>query len=426
MTTATPVPYHPRRFIGLYLQLGKLLFLHGATVQRVIDSVHALKNYLGGDEIQVLIEYDGLMITDIQGQHFHTRVERRGAFVTFNIAVLIAVSQLIRRLEIDRPSPDQIRQRLREIEGLRSPLRGWAQHLLVGLVALAFGIVNGADDMACAAILSAAVLLSLLKKVLLGRGQNLYLSMLLAGLAAVLVSGLLASLLGTATGLVAIIAVLLPQVPGFPLINAGLDILRNHNTVAWGRLAYAGMMIIILTLAASVPLLILFNSLQVETAPQLGLWLVRLADALFAGVAAMGLGLLFNVPGRFIPLLGLGGILARGIRTELVALGGLDIAVAAFIGAAAVSVLMSLVARRGHFPSAVFALICVLPMIPGFLAIDGLNHLFLLTQLAPAAVPPEMATHTLQTLLKTAFTIAALIFGVIFPIFLIEGRSPRV
>ena len=426
MTEDIAATYRPRQFISLYLQLGKLLFLHGATVQRVIDSVHALKNYLGGDDIHALIEYEGLMITDIRGQHFHTRVERRSTFVSFNIEVLIAVSHLIRRLDIDRPSPDEIRQRLGEIERLHSPLGGWAQHLLVGLVALAFGIVNGADMLACAAILPAAVLLSLLKKVLQGQGQNLYLSVLLAGLAAVLVSGLLASLLGTATGLVAIIAVLLPQVPGFPLINAGFDILHNHNTVAWGRLAFAGMMILILTLAASLPLLLFFDSLQVETAPQLGLWLVRLADALFAGVAAMGLGLLFNVPGRFIPLLGLGAILARGIRTELIALGGLDIAVAAFLGAAAVSILMSLLARRDPFPSAVFALICVLPMIPGFLAIDGLNHLFLLTQLAPAAVPPEMATHTLQTLLKTAFTIAALIFGVIFPVFLLEGRRPRI
>ena len=426
MNSVTPAPYHPGQFIDLYLRLGKLLFQHGATVQRVIDSVQALKNYLGGDDIHVLIEYDGLMITDIRGRHFRTRVERRTSFVTFNIEVLIAISHLIRGLERERPSPDDLRRRLDGIANRHSPLSGWTQHLLVGLVALAFGIVNGADMLACAAILPAAVLLSLVKKVLLGRGQNLYLSVLLAGLAGVLISGLVASLLGTTTGLVAIIAVLLPQVPGFPLINAGFDILHNHNTVAWGRLAYAGMMIAILTLAASVPLLLLFDSLQVETAPQIGLWLVRLADGLFAGVAAMGLGLLFNVPGRFIPLLGLGGILARGVRTELIVLGGLDIAVAAFLGAAAVAVLMSLLARRTPLPSAVFALICVLPMIPGFLAIDGLNHLFLLTQLAPAAVPPEMATHTLQTLLKTVFTISALIFGVIFPIFLLEGRRPRI
>jgi uncharacterized membrane protein YjjB (DUF3815 family) len=185
-------------------------------------------------------------------------------------------------------------------------------------------------------------------------------------------------------------------------------------------------MIVILTLAASVPLLVFFDALQVETAPEIGYWLVRLADGLFAGLAAMGLGLLFNVPGRFIPLLGLGAILARALRTELMVFGGMDMAVAAFLGAAAVSLLMSLIARRGHFPAAVFALICVLPMVPGFLAIDGLNHLFLFTQLPPSAVPHEMAVHTLQTLLKTAFTVSALVFGVIFPVFLIEGRSPRV
>ncbi|MBK8637938.1 MAG: threonine/serine exporter family protein [Chromatiaceae bacterium] len=426
MLNTTPVRYKPHRFIHIYLQLGKLLFLNGATVQRVIDSIGAMKNYLGGDDLQVMIDYDGLVITDISGQHYHTRVERRNTFVVFNIEVLIEVSKLIRNLDVERPTVVAIKQHLDEISNLHSGLRGWGLHILVGLIACAFGVINGADATASAAIFPAAMLLSLVKSSLLGRGHNLYMSVFLAGLTGVLLSGLLASLLGTGTGLVAIIAILLPQIPGFPLINAGFDILRNHNTVAWGRLAFAAMMIVILTLAASVPLLVFFDALQVETAPEIGYWLVRLADALFAGLAATGLGLLFNVPGRFIPLLGLGAILARGLRTELMAFGGMDMAVAAFLGAAAVSLLMSLISRRGHFPAAVFALICVLPMVPGFLAIDGLNHLFLFTQLPPSAVPPEMAVHTLQTLLKTAFTVSALVFGVILPVFLIGGRSPRV
>jgi uncharacterized membrane protein YjjP (DUF1212 family) len=418
--------YKPHQFINIYLQLGTLLFLNGATVQRVIDSVKAMKNYLGGDDLQVMIDYDGLIITDINGKHFHTRVERRNTFVVFNIEALIEVSRMIRHLEIERPTVMEIKQRLEEISKLHSGVGSWAQHIVVGLIGIAFGVVNGADAWATAAIFPAAMLLSFLKSALFAHGQNLYMSVLLAGLAAVVLSGFLAGLSGTTTGLVAIIAVLLPQVPGFPLINAGFDILRNHNTVAWGRVAFAVMMIVILTLAASVPLLLFFDALQVETAPQIGYWLVRLGDALFAGLAAMGLGLLFNVPGRFVPLLGLGAILARGLRTELMIFGNMDMAVAAFLGAVAVSLLMSLIARRGHFPAAVFALICVLPMIPGFLAIDGLNHLFLLTQLPPAAVPPELAMHTLQTLLRTAFTLCALVFGVIFPVFLIEGRSPRV
>jgi len=418
--------YKPHQFIAVYLQLGKLLFQHGATVQRVIDSVHALKSYLGGDEIHVMIEYDGLVISDINGQRFRTRVERRNTFVVFNIAVLIEISRLIRRLAVDGPSVQEIRQRLDEAVSLNSGLGPWAQHILVGLVALAFGVINGADAMAAAAIFPAAVLLSYLKGHLLARGLNLFMGVFLAGLAGVVLSGALALAFGTHAGLAAIIAVLLPQVPGFPLINAGFDILHNHNSVALGRLAFAGMMIVILTLAASLPLLLFFDSLSAEPVPQIGQWPVRLADALFAGVAAMGLGLLFHVPGRFIPLLGLGAVLARGLRTELMVLGELDIAVAAFFGAVAVSLFMSLVASRAHFPSAIFALICVLPMIPGFLAIDGLNHLMMLTRIPAADVPIEMAMHTLQTLLKTSFTLCALVFGVIFPIFLIEGSHPRI
>jgi uncharacterized membrane protein YjjP (DUF1212 family) len=104
MLNTAPTHYKPHRFIHIYLQLGKLLFLNGATVQRVIDSIGAMKNYLGGDDLQVMIDYDGLVITDINGQHYHTRVERRNTFVVFNIEVLIEVSKLIRNLAVERPT----------------------------------------------------------------------------------------------------------------------------------------------------------------------------------------------------------------------------------------------------------------------------------------------------------------------------------
>ncbi len=52
MLNTAPTHYKPHQFINIYLQLGKLLFLNGATIQRVIDSIGAMKNYLGGDDLQ--------------------------------------------------------------------------------------------------------------------------------------------------------------------------------------------------------------------------------------------------------------------------------------------------------------------------------------------------------------------------------------
>jgi hypothetical protein len=46
--------------------------------------------------------------------------------------------------------------------------------------------------------------------------------------------------------------------------------------------------------------------------------------------------------------------------------------------------------------------------------------------LAPVAVSLAVTTHGLQTPLRTAFTISALIFGAIFPLLLLEGRHPRI
>jgi hypothetical protein len=66
------------------------------------------------------------------------------------------------------------------------------------------------------------MLLSLAKSSLLASGHNLYMSVFLAGLAGVLLSGLLASLLGTRTGLVAIISHTATTNPRFSPHQCGL------------------------------------------------------------------------------------------------------------------------------------------------------------------------------------------------------------
>jgi uncharacterized membrane protein YjjP (DUF1212 family) len=413
-----------RDFVDIYLQVGRLLFQSGATVQRIIDSIGQVKKYLGGDDIHVMIEYDGIIITDINNRKFHTRVETRRAFGGTNIAVLVAVSRLVRNIDRDRPSEAEIKEQLEKIANIEADVQGWLQHLTFGVVAVCFGVLNGADIFASAAIFPAGVILSAVKVRLLARNHNLFFATLIASLAGIGLSGLIAMHTPTTAALVAIIAVVLPLVPGFPMINAGVDILRNHNAVGLGRLAFAFMMIGILTMAVSVPLLF-FSTLQHDPQTALNPWQVQVIGVLSAAIGAAGLGLMFNVPYRYLGMIAIGALLARFTRTLMMDY-GTDMVSATFCGAVCASVVASMAAQRYHLPAAVFALISVLPMIPGFLAINGLNNLYILSRLPSDSITTGFLAVTAQTLLKAGFIIGALLTGVIFPVFLIDGRSLRI
>ncbi|MCX7969985.1 MAG: threonine/serine exporter family protein [Negativicutes bacterium] len=415
----------PSAAIHLYMHLARLLFQNGATVQHIIDTVQAVRNHLGGDDVQVLVGYGGIVITDFAGVRYHTRVERRQAFIRFNVGLLTAVSRLVRGLPDTKLTAGEIRRRLQEIE-TRPPWLspGW-QVLVTGLVALGFGGVNGADWRALSGAFPAALLLAVIRQRLTDRGYNPFLAVLVAGLAGALAAGAMGSLIATSTPLIALIAVLLPLVPGFPLINAGVDVMHNHNEVGVGRLAFAVMMLTSLALAACLPLTV-FARIQPPPPVMLTTVTDRLADGLFAALAAGSLGAAFNVERRHLPILVLIGLLARLARDGLVAGIGWDMALAAFAGAVAASVLSYCLSRPCKFPAVVFATIGVLPMIPGFLIIDGLNGLFLLARLPASAIDYGFLLNTGQTLLRAELIVLALILGVIFPLFWLEGRKPRI
>jgi uncharacterized membrane protein YjjB (DUF3815 family) len=319
-----------------------------------------------------------------------------------------------------------VKRRLTEIGEKRSGLSGAAQHVVFGLAGVFFGVLNNADIWTACSVFLSSTLISWLRTALTARKYNLFASTLAAAAAGVALSCVLVKFMPTMTPLVAVIAPVLPMIPGFPMINGGIDILRNHNSVGLARIAFAATMIGTLTLAISGPLVLFFGTLR-NMAPALhGNSGMLLKDLIFGGGTALLLGLMFNAPRRLLWAFGAGGAVTLVIRTFCLLYMGADPASATFLAAAGITVITSVLSRRQLVPPVFFAVICVLIMTPGYLMVSGLNGSFALAKMASGDIPYELLVSTAHTLMRAGFIVCAMIAGVVFPNLILVGRSPRV
>ena len=408
------------------LLLGRIMFHNGATVQRIIDSMNHLQAYFGGNKIHVLVTYDAIVVTDIKGDRFHTKIDQNLDFAGTNIAVLTAIRTLLKDLPKTGLSAEALKQELMEISKMKSTIDGIMQHVVFGLTGVSFGILNNADIWAGCSVFLSSMMISRVKTLFMSREYNLFVSILIAALSGTILSCLFVKLMPTITPLVAIIAPVLPMIPGFPLINGGIDILRNHNSVGLARIAFAAMLISTLTLAIAGPLVLFFGTLENPLPVAHGTPSMLIRYCISGSCAAVLLGMIFNAPRHYLWMFGLGGAATLLIRTFCFLFLRTDLVTATFFAAAGITVIAFILSRRHLLPPVLFAVICVLTMTPGYLIVSGLNDCFALSKMAVKDIPYELLLSAAHTLMRAALIVFAMISGVVFPILILEGRSARI
>ena len=408
------------------LLLGRIMFHNGATVQRIIDSMNYLQAYFGGNKIHVLVTYDAIAVTDIKGDRFYTKIDQNRDFAGINIAVLTAIRTLLKDLPKTGFSVEALKDKLMEISEMKSSIDGIMQHVVFGLTGVSFGILNNADIWTGCSVFLSSMMISRVKTLFMSREYNLFVSILIAALSGTILSCLFVKLMPTITPLVAIIAPVLPMIPGFPLINGGIDILRNHNSVGLARIAFAAMLISTLSLAIAGPLVLFFGTLEnpLPVAHSIPSMLIRYCIS--GSCAAVLMGMIFNAPRHYLWMFGLGGAATLLIRSFCFLFLRTDPVTATFFGAAGITVIAFILSRRHLLPPVLFAVICVLTMTPGYLIVSGLNDCFALCKMTVKDIPYELLLSTAHTLMRAGLIVFAMIAGVVFPILILEGRSIRV
>ncbi|MEI6315723.1 MAG: threonine/serine exporter family protein [Syntrophus sp. (in: bacteria)] len=413
--------------IDVYLLLGRILFHNGATVTNIVDSIEYLHRYFNkDDELHILVEYDAIIITDTNKKRFETKIDKARGFSTVNIQILQEISNFLKNLPEQILSPAAIWEKLLIIEKMTGSIRGCKAHLLLGFTAVTFGFLNNTDLWGALCIFPAAIVVSFCRTILLARNYNIFLVFLLALFAGEVVVCLLMSFVPTQTPLIAVVSLALPLVPGFPLINGGLDILRNRNTVGVDRIAYCVMMIVTLTIAVFIPVKLFSNAMHARFVWQLSdAWLLT-TNCLAGGVGALALAITFNSPRQLLLLFFLGGLTARGLRTVGIVFFGVDMATAALCGTMAVTISSHFFLKRYNVRMATYSLVCILPMIPGYFFIHGISGLYVLSKLQAAEITFPFYASVTQDILHAVFIVLALLVGIIFPVLVMDGRNPKI
>lgn len=147
-----------------------------------------------------------------------------------------------------------------------------------------------------------------------------------------------------------------------------------------------------------------------------------LIKSFWAGIAAIGFAILFNVPRRTlfpIWLLGVAGGLIKFASLEL----HVNIVFASFWAATAVGFFSIQTAHLKKSPPLIFSIPSVIPMVPGFFAYKFMLGLVALTNMDNADTYLKTLVETVNNGAKMMFVLIALGTGVAIPMLLTRKES---
>jgi uncharacterized membrane protein YjjB (DUF3815 family) len=148
-----------------------------------------------------------------------------------------------------------------------------------------------------------------------------------------------------------------------------------------------------------------------------------LEQSTWAGVAALGFAILFNVPPRALAVCALGGALAFFARGGAIGVYHQSLEVESLIAATLVSFLAVFWGKRLRVPALVIVIPAVIPLVPGALAFKTVRDLVELTAYSrhtDAALIGSVITNGFKTVLVTS----AMALGVALPSLMLRAKAP--
>lgn len=150
----------------------------------------------------------------------------------------------------------------------------------------------------------------------------------------------------------------------------------------------------------------------------------QLAQNIFwAGIAALGFAVLFNVPKRTLVACTLSGAIAYAVRTLLTNFGVVGIEAATLMGAGVISFLAVPFGHKWHAPAAIFVIPGVIPLVPGALAFRTMIDLLTVTT-STTGTDAALLMETAVNMLKTVLIIGGIAGGVAMPNLLLRRKRP--
>jgi uncharacterized membrane protein YjjP (DUF1212 family) len=209
-------------------------------------------------------------------------------------------------------------------------------------------------------------------------------------------------------------------VPGPHLLNGTVDLARARIALGASRIAYAGVIILMICTGLLTGLSLGSVSLP-ASAPSYPVPLGY--DVIAAGIAVAAYGTFFAMPWRMLPIPAMIGMLAHASRWAVISLEGASVQTGALVACLIVGIVITPIADRLRLPFAAFAFASVVSLIPGvylFRMAAGLVDLITLGQKASA----DVLLNTIADGATATLIILAMAFGLILPKMCIEHFYP--
>jgi len=152
-------------------------------------------------------------------------------------------------------------------------------------------------------------------------------------------------------------------------------------------------------------------------------WWPLLLNLLWAGAAAVGVAVYFNVPLRTLLGCALCGASAFTTRTLLMDSGQFSIELATGMAASLVTILGVFLGRRWHVPAIIFVVPGVIPLVPGVRAFQTMIDILILTT-DGIQVNDTLLIDAAVNSIETTLIVCAIAGGIAIPTLLFRRRRP--
>jgi uncharacterized membrane protein YjjP (DUF1212 family) len=393
-----------------------LLFAHGQTTERTVTAAERLGRALGVT-VRVL-PYWGELTVELDGAPVSQIVPAKPLGV--DMGRVLAVTTVIDHVCHGTLSVEAAQSAL-ESAGRLPPASTPRFTLFAAIGAASLGVIFGTLDATSLLLIAASAAISaLVRRWLSGFSNN----PLIQPLCAAFIAGVVAAAasrfqLSDATTLVGFCPCMV-LVPGPHILNGGIDLARTRIALGIARLAYAGVIVLLICAGGLFGFTAVGANLAIAgPSPPVPL----VVDVIAAGCAVASFGTFFSMPWRLLAFPVAVGMIAHAARWALISVAGTNAATGALVACLLVSVIVTPVVDRLHLPFAAVAFSAVVSMMPGFFlfnAATGLVELVSIGPTAPAALLTSIATSG-----ATAFLIImAMTFGLILPRMLFERVLP--
>lgn len=378
-----------RLVLDCAMQAGSILLKNGAEIFRVEETVARMCSHYGVESEKAFVLSNGIFLTAGNGDEpFYAKVQHipvSGA----RLDRVTAVNQLSRQIVEGQFTPQEVKERLDEIERMPEksvPVKLFASAVGSGCFCCMFG---GSPADCAGAFLTGFLLYLYVLKLFTPHLSKIIGN--IGGGALVTVLCLLLCRIGLGENMnYMIIGSIMPLVPGIPFTNGVRDIADGDYIAGSVRLLDA--ILVFVCIAAGVGLVITgYHGLTGGNDPFLavsaseGAAMPALAEAAVTTLAAAGgtvaFALLFGVLRQFYPYCGLIG--GAGWLLYSLAEGPLSAAAATFLAAVLVMLLSRFFAVREKCPVTVFLISGIIPLVPGA-GIYGAAYYMVTDQLAEA------------------------------------------